>query len=307
MQTPLCTQEENFLLRVKIMSACNLACVFCHNEGTHKMFPSMNISQFQEVLDFADNYGFQEIHFTGGEPTLNHHLPTFIAMAKKAGMETGMTTNAQFKSQEIPQRLFQAGLDSINISLHSIRPEGWAVVQNTDPERAQKQLTSTLTGIDSCLEVFGKIKMNIVVSDFGSALEVLDYAASRSISPRLLDVLGSQASLITIADLLHHINGELIQTIDTVGTSQRKCIYKTDKELVVVKEIRDFTISSICDGSSRNCFEKFYGVRIEAQRDTLFARLCLCHESPNTLIPLDFFGKSQQLVDILAAGRKVFA
>lgn len=302
MNQPLTLTEENRFLRVKIMSACNLSCHFCHNEGSHSLFRAMQPMQFHKVLDFAQRNGFSEIHFTGGEPTLNKHLPEFVRRAKALRMQTGVTTNAQFIQPDIPLQLSDVGIDKVNVSLHSIRPEGWAAVQRTSLETAKAQLTSTLRGIESCQKAGLRLKANVVVEDAEVSLEVMSYLAANNVPIRLLDLLGSSMSLKIIERILLELDASPIKTVDVLGTSQRKRMYTSRLGEISVKEVRDFSIASICTGGDE-CFEKFYGIRIESQGAMLFARLCLCGETPTTLIQLKEFENSPQLHDILFLGR----
>ena len=92
-------------LRVKIIDACGLACSFCHNEGTPVAAPGrtgrVSIYLRTNGADFlpariAANTDFalalaavrgslptNEVHFTGGEPTLHPDLPGLITIARR--------------------------------------------------------------------------------------------------------------------------------------------------------------------------------------------------------------------------------
>jgi cyclic pyranopterin phosphate synthase len=103
-------------------------------------------------------FGVKRVRFTGGEPLLRPDLPELIAEVRGLGIgELALTTNAQL----LPPRaaaLRDAGLQRVNISLDSLRPETYARVTRGG------RLDRALAGIRAAQAAgLGPVKLNMVV------------------------------------------------------------------------------------------------------------------------------------------------
>jgi cyclic pyranopterin phosphate synthase len=150
-------------VRVKIIDSCGLSCTFCHNEGTPvaadntgrtadeftgtpgrtgrvSIYLRTNGADFlptrvEPNADFAlalaavrGSIDTNEVHFTGGEPTLHPKLPELIAIAHRLGLIVGLTSNGENGASILPE-CATAGLDRINLSVFGTTPEELAAVQ----------------------------------------------------------------------------------------------------------------------------------------------------------------------------------
>ncbi len=134
--------------------------------------------------------GVTKIRITGGEPLLREGLDTFIKMIHdyKPDIDLALTTNA-FLLPQTAQRLKDAGLKRLNISLDSLKPE---VAQQI----AQKDvLGQVLKGIDKALEVGLGVKINMVplkgIND-NEILDIIDYCKARNIKVRFIEYMENQ-------------------------------------------------------------------------------------------------------------------
>ncbi|MBN2388182.1 MAG: radical SAM protein [Anaerolineales bacterium] len=102
---------------------CNNDCAHCYNvEG--RALDELSTADWKRVIDKAWDLGVPHIIFTGGEPTLHADLPELIAHAESNGQITGLNTNARrLSDQRFVERLVVAGLDHVQITLESHRPE----------------------------------------------------------------------------------------------------------------------------------------------------------------------------------------
>ncbi len=107
---------------------CNLRCRYCN--GPH-LNPTLDPAQRRRMLSgdltlpqyralIADwaGHGLAHIHFTGGEPTLNPHLPAFVRLATERGILSSLTTNGTADAS-VYRQLVEAGLTEIRVSLDS--------------------------------------------------------------------------------------------------------------------------------------------------------------------------------------------
>jgi MoaA/NifB/PqqE/SkfB family radical SAM enzyme len=118
-QTPSQTKRRWHLLQVESAIACNLRCVMCPWREITKNSQNRGLMS-QNVWDAIRPYLPQarSIDFTGGgEPLLQPHLADWIADAKEAGCETGFLSNGLLLKKDLLERILEAGMDWICISM----------------------------------------------------------------------------------------------------------------------------------------------------------------------------------------------
>jgi cyclic pyranopterin phosphate synthase len=152
--------------------------------------PKENLLSFEELFLFvkvAIDEGVTKIRLTGGEPLLRENLDTFIKMISdyKPDIDLALTTNA-YLLPEAAQRLKDAGLKRLNISLDSLHADVVAKIAGKDV------LAKVLEGIEKALEVGLKIKINMVplkgIND-GEILDILEYCKARNIKIRFIEYM----------------------------------------------------------------------------------------------------------------------
>ncbi len=77
------------------LAGCNLRCPFCHNASlvlTPNTQPDISIEEFESFLDKRKGM-LEGVCVTGGEPTLNPELPSFLRMIKDKGYLVKLDTN----------------------------------------------------------------------------------------------------------------------------------------------------------------------------------------------------------------------
>jgi radical SAM protein with 4Fe4S-binding SPASM domain len=142
---------------------CNNDCAHCYNVEHPSPRPlagdpllgasgaevrgELSTDEWKRVLDRAWDLGIPHIIFTGGEPTLRDDLPELIAHAEHNGQITGLNTNARRLADEhFVQRLVEAGLDHVQITLESRRAE-----IHDEMVRAKGAFPQTVKGLKNVL------------------------------------------------------------------------------------------------------------------------------------------------------------
>lgn len=119
-------------MRVQVNTTCNFKCFFCHMEGTGVHSASMSPEEIEKVVKVASKWGVNKIKFTGGEPTLRSDIVEIVERTRKhISGNISMTTNGVMLPK-LAERLKKAGLDRVNISMHSIDREGFEFITGTD-------------------------------------------------------------------------------------------------------------------------------------------------------------------------------
>ncbi len=98
---------------------CNVECSHCYVERPKGM-KSLSLEEWKRVLDKVWEIGTPHVCFTGGEATLHPHLVELVQYAQEVGLVTGLLTNGRaLADKALLQRLIDAGLDHIQITLES--------------------------------------------------------------------------------------------------------------------------------------------------------------------------------------------
>lgn len=177
-------------LRISVTERCNFRCQYCMPEKPFSWVPKENLLSFEELFLFvkvAIDEGVTKIRLTGGEPLLREDLDTFIKMISdyKPDIDLALTTNG-YLLPETAQRLKDAGLKRVNISLDSLKAETAAKIAGKDV------LDRVLKGIEKALEVGLKVKINMVplkgIND-DEILDILEYCKVRNIKVRFIEYM----------------------------------------------------------------------------------------------------------------------
>src|SRR5579872_5300859 len=100
---------------------CNLSCSYCNEyDDFSKPVPTdVVISRINKLADL----GTSIITLSGGEPLLHPELDEIIAAMRRRRVMAGMITNGYLLVPERVQRLNQAGLDHLQISIDNVMPD----------------------------------------------------------------------------------------------------------------------------------------------------------------------------------------
>ncbi|MAD40785.1 MAG: GTP 3',8-cyclase MoaA [Arcobacter sp.] len=177
-------------LRVSVTERCNFRCQYCMPEKPFSWVPKENLLSYEDLFKFikvAIDEGIKKVRITGGEPLLRENLDGFIKMIYdyKNDIDLALTTNA-FLLPGAAQKLKDAGLKRINISLDTLRPDVAAKI-------AQKDVLKTVfKGIQAADDAGLKIKINCVpikgIND-QEIVEVLDFCKERGYTIRFIEFM----------------------------------------------------------------------------------------------------------------------
>lgn len=101
---------------------CNQKCLHCYAAGQPLAdTPELTTAQWREVLERLRRANIPQVTFTGGEPTLRADLVELVEAA--AWFVTRLNTNGRLLTPELCRRLFDASLDSVQVTLYSDHAE----------------------------------------------------------------------------------------------------------------------------------------------------------------------------------------
>jgi MoaA/NifB/PqqE/SkfB family radical SAM enzyme len=113
--------EHPLLAHLIPIRRCNLACKYC-NEFDDVSKPVPTELMFRRV-DKLGELGTAVVTISGGEPLLHPDLDQIIARIRKRRIVAGMITNGYLLVPERIQRLNDAGLEWLQISIDNVNPD----------------------------------------------------------------------------------------------------------------------------------------------------------------------------------------
>jgi len=114
-------------MRISITDRCNLRCIYCMpDEGVmpvaHKEI--LSYEEIERVVRVAAALGVRKIRITGGEPLARKNVTYLIASLRNiSGIEDMSLTTNGVLLEKYAKELADAGLNRVNISLDSLKPE----------------------------------------------------------------------------------------------------------------------------------------------------------------------------------------
>ena len=117
----LLSTDHPVMAHIIPMRRCNLACAYCNEyDDFSKPVP---LDEMNARLDKLGALGTSIVTISGGEPLLHPELDAIIRRIRFRGMIAGMITNGYLLTAERIQRLNQAGLDHLQISIDNVMPD----------------------------------------------------------------------------------------------------------------------------------------------------------------------------------------
>ncbi|HXE31517.1 MAG TPA: radical SAM protein [Terriglobales bacterium] len=103
------------------MRRCNLACGYCNEYDDHSK--PVPLEEMKRRVDHLARLGTSLVTISGGEPLLHPELDDIIRHIRSHGMLAGCITNGYLLVKERIERLNQAGLDYLQISIDNVQPD----------------------------------------------------------------------------------------------------------------------------------------------------------------------------------------
>lgn len=162
-------------LRISVTDRCNFRCLYCMPAEGLAWLPKEEILSYEEITSIVAQLaplGLRRLRITGGEPTIRPQLERLIAMLRAVnGIEDIALSTNGVKLEVMGPALRRAGLNRVNMSADSLRPERIAAIARRalpfDPVRAARAAQDA--GLDP-------IKINVVVMRGINDDEIEDFA-----------------------------------------------------------------------------------------------------------------------------------
>jgi len=205
-------------LRISVTDRCNFRCVYCMPERGLDWLPKQEILSYEEIVAVVAQLaplGLRRLRITGGEPTIRPGLPTLIRQLKAIeGIEDIALSTNGVKLPQLGAELRAAGLDRVNLSVDSLRPDRIAAIARRDLG------FDPVVAIGAALAAgLDPVKVNMVVMRGVNEDEVIDVARltiDRAVHVRFIE-------LMPVGEMAHltdeHIvpSAEVLARVATLG------------------------------------------------------------------------------------------
>lgn len=270
-------------IRVSVTERCNFRCQYCMPEKPFSWVPKENLLSFEELFLFLKvgiDEGVDKIRITGGEPLLRADLDKFIKMISdyKSDLDLALTTNA-YLLKPIAQKLKDAGLKRINISLDSLKPETAQKISQKDV------LKKVLEGIEEAQKVGLGVKLNSVplkgIND-EEIIDLLEFAKERNMSIRYIEYMENKFA----KEKLQGLNAQEVQNI--IATKYNfKPVGRVESSPAHLFELDDGYRFGIIDPHKHDFCEDCNRIRLTAE---------------GMLIPCLYFDEAMSIKDAVKKG-----
>jgi cyclic pyranopterin phosphate synthase len=162
-------------LRISVTDRCNFRCLYCMPAEGLPWLPKAEILSYEEIAGVVRQLaplGLRRIRITGGEPTIRPNLEELVRLVRAVPEieDIALSTNGA-RLPELAHGLRDAGLDRINMSADSLRPDRIAKIarRNLGFDPVTSALAAERAGL-------APIKINVVVMRSINDDEIEDFA-----------------------------------------------------------------------------------------------------------------------------------
>lgn len=236
--------------------ACNFRCKMCYFSDAEKRKSYKGILSYEEIEKIADALFHRALKLQigcGAEPTLYKELTQVIALGKQYGIPyISITTNGNLLSFDSLEKMIQAGLNEITLSVHGLTRETYEEFMVNGKFDVFRQLLQTLSVLRKQYKGF-KVRINYTINE--DNLEELRY---------LWDVVGedfdvlqlrpiqqigeSEYANFNLSEIYARYDSILAPLINDCKEKGITCL-APDKENIIVLENKEETDQSLVDAT----------------------------------------------------------
>src|ERR1700744_152940 len=206
-------------LRVSLTDRCNLRCAYCMPAEGLDWLSKPEVLTDDEVVRLisigGERAAMEEVRFPGGEPLLRRGLAGIVARAARLRPrpELSITTNG-IGLARMAGSLREAGLDRVNVSLDTLRPEAFKELARRD------RLSDVLEGLAAAAAAgLTPVKLNSVlmrgVND-GEAPDLLRFCLAHGYQLRFIEQMPldaqhgwRRANMVTAEEICRELGQEV--------------------------------------------------------------------------------------------------
>ncbi|MDE0888465.1 MAG: GTP 3',8-cyclase MoaA [Phycisphaerales bacterium] len=192
--------ESVRMLRISVTDRCNLRCGYCMPKGGVSFQPKDDLLtpvDLAKISGFAHRLGVRHFKITGGEPTVRGDLLEIIQRIRALGSSDISMTSNGLQMPRLAASLKEAGVDRVTLSVDSLRPDRYRDITGGG------RFDVFQKGLEATAEIFGTVKLNVVVMRGVNDDEVADFAGlarERDWTVRFIEFMPLGSSVLADGD-----------------------------------------------------------------------------------------------------------
>lgn len=238
-------------VRLSVTNRCNYFCAYCHREGIdYPPAEELSPEDWDFLIGVATQLGLKYYKVTGGEPLLYSGIVDVVRSIRKHGGIPSITTNG-YLLKELAEPLSKAGVDHINVSLHSLNREVFSALTGYDA------LERVLAGIQEALDRGIKLKINYLVlrPNLSEAVSLLNFASSRGMDVNVIELIPLGISKELYESLHADLDG-IIGHLEAISVGKHIEPFQNRTVYILPSGVRVYVIKGygnplMCAGCSR--------------------------------------------------------
>lgn len=221
-------EKESRIAIWDITSQCNLRCEHCYNEERYwdksNDYKPLSKQDIKVIIDKLCELNFTRIHLLGGEPLMCPELYEIVKYGKKCKMLVTIVTNGTLLSEKVVTRLYELGIDSINVSI-----DGTNMADN-DAIRGDGVFTRVVNNIGTAIKARNKnnvetkigISFTLTKRNLNNSRNIIQFAEKLKLDFVNISYLSQEGSARNNFDDKNVSEEEKIEYIDFVIEDSKK-------------------------------------------------------------------------------------
>jgi cyclic pyranopterin phosphate synthase len=169
----------------------------------------MTPEEIQHIMEIAASFSIGKVKLTGGEPLVRKDIPDIVRRIKfiRGVKEVSLTTNGIFLS-DYAERLKDAGLARVNVSLDTLKPQKFKLITGVDT------LENVISGIQAAVKVgLCPVKVNMVLLKDLNEDEIGDMIKFARENGLILQIIELESPVETEAYRKYHAELEGVEEV----------------------------------------------------------------------------------------------
>lgn len=199
---------------------CNQQCMHCYAASqNYAETPELTTEDWKKVIDICRDNCIPQITFTGGEPTIRKDLVELVEYAN--WFVTRLNTNGVLLTKKLCKELYEASLDSVQVTLYSNNKEIHNKLVGAD------NFDKTVQGIKNAIEAGLNVSINTPLCSLNK-----DYLSTLKFAKELGITYASSSGLIVTGNAkTEESKATQLSTEEITKALEEACKYAEEQEM----------------------------------------------------------------------------
>lgn len=199
---------------------CNQKCLHCYaGNQEYATVKELSTEEWKKIIDICKKNCIPQITFTGGEPTLRNDLVELVNYSR--WFVTRLNTNGVLLTEKLCKELYQASLDSVQVTLYSSNPKKHNQLVGAD------NFEQTVQGIKNAIKAGLNVSINTPLCSINK-----DYVSTLKFAKELGITYATASGLIVTGNAKKSSSvSTQLSKIEITGIMEKACKYAEKVEM----------------------------------------------------------------------------